>query len=141
MKNIGFFFSLSHFLGVIMVDIFLCLIQSLFLPMYMCTPFNTQRHICTHMHQRGSQDIYCSACFKNINMVGRFFNLNACRSLDVLLFFSMYHNVTIYRLIFLCIYIYTHTHTRLYIYVCVHIYLYMYIFCQCGQWASQMTQW
>ena len=47
MKNIGFF-SLSHFLGVIMVNIFLCLIQSLFLPMYVCTPFNTQRHIRTH---------------------------------------------------------------------------------------------
>lgn len=123
MKNIGFFFSRSHFLGVIMVDIFLCLIQSLFLPMYLCTPFNTQRHISTHMHQGGSQDTYYSACFKNINMVGRFFNLNACRSLDVLLFFSMYHNVTIYRLIFLCVYTHTHTLKQIYMYVCTSTYI------------------
>ena len=59
-------------------------------------------------------------------MVGRFFNLNACRSLDVLLFFSMYHNVTIYRLIFLCVYTHTHTHLNRYICMCAHLPIYVY---------------
>ena len=60
-------------------------------------------------------------------MVGRFFNLNACRSLDVLLFFCMYHNVTLYRLIFLCIHIHTHTHTLKYMYLYALLPVYVYI--------------
>ena len=60
-------------------------------------------------------------------MVGRFFNLNACRSLDVLLFFCMYRNVTLYRLIFLCIHIHTHTHTLKYMYLYALLPVYVYI--------------
>lgn len=78
------------------------------------------------MHTHASKRIIgylLFAYFRNINMVGRFFNLNACRCLDILLFFSMYHNVTIYRLILLCIYIYTHTLKYIYMYVCTSTYI------------------